>query len=91
VLGLLYGAGAAPSLDQNRIFGAWLQKKAVAVTATGRIEPTASLGPDAQRLPLTVETRAMIELVAEDGKTLLATSPDAPLIPGRAYAIELRR
>lgn len=94
LLGVLYGAGAVPSLDQNRIFATWLQKKAVFVTADGRrLEPTRAFGPDRQHLvtddkePLT----GRIELYAEDGKTLIATTDAVTLEPGRAYRADIVR
>ena len=90
VLGLLYGAGAAPSLDRNRLFARWLQKKAVAIVDGKRIEPSASLGPDAQLIRLAGEVRARIHVFAEDGKTLLAASEPLALQPGRAYLLELK-
>src|SRR5215213_9913663 len=41
VLGALYGAGAASSLDANRIFARWLQKKVVLSGDKNQIELTA--------------------------------------------------
>src|SRR5829696_9350685 len=50
VLGLLYGAGAAPSLDANRIFARWLQKRAVITVGDEQFESTRAIGPDRQTL-----------------------------------------
>ena len=55
-----------------------------------RIEPSASLGPDAQLIRLAGEVRARIHVFAEDGKTLLAASEPLALRPGRAYLLELK-
>jgi hypothetical protein len=86
VLGVLYGAGAAPTLDRNRIFARWFQKK---VFVDG-IEPEAAAGPDRQLLRLPAERRAAtIKLLADDGVTLIATSPPTVLSPGRAYQLSL--
>ena len=90
VLGLLYGAGTAPSLDRNRIFARWLQKKAVAIMDEERIGPSTSLGPDAQLIRLAGEVRARIHLFAEDGTTPLAASEPLALRPGRAYLLEVK-
>ena len=53
LLGALYGAGAVPTLDHNRIFGRWLQRKVLFVgddsTVLWGLNATAH-GPDAQRL-----------------------------------------
>lgn len=93
LLGVLYGAGAMSTLDRNRIFATWLQKRAVFVTDDGRrIEPTRAFGPDRQHLVVdTVEPLdGRIELYAEDGSTLLATSDPMTLEPGRAYRLRHR-
>ena len=48
-IGVLYGAGAAPSLDQNRIFARWLQERVSWVKDDGaRAAPAAALGPQRQ-------------------------------------------
>ncbi|MEA2709760.1 MAG: hypothetical protein QOF78_2361 [Phycisphaerales bacterium] len=86
VLGFLYGAGSEPSLDRNRIFARWLQKK-VTIDAPGVAEARA-LGPDRQILPLTAAVTAAIEL-RDEGGNLMATSAPVELKPGRAYALKL--
>ncbi len=79
LLGLLYGAGADPGLAQNRIFARWLQKKTVFVDSAGtRHEAIGAYGPDRQWLALPLGKgpfEGTLEIYAEDGRTLLATSP----------------
>lgn len=90
VLGLLYGAGAVGSLDHNRIFGRWLQKKVVFVASDGtRYEPTAATGPDRQsiKIPQGKELHGTFEIYAEDGVTLLGKSP-AKVTPSGVYAVK---
>ena len=90
VLGLLYGAGAVPGLDRNRIFGRWLQKKVVFVASDGtRYEPSAALGPDRQIIKVAHGNQldGTFEVYAEDGVTLLGKSP-GKAVPSAAYAVE---
>jgi hypothetical protein len=89
LLGFLYGAGSKPTLDHNRIFARWLQKKVAinAPTATG--DPTA-LGPDRQLLPLASAVTTAIELRDEAGG-VMATSEPVELKPGRAYQVQPAR
>lgn len=90
VLGFLYGASAVPSLDRNRIYGRWLQKKVVFVANDGATsEPTAALGPDRQIIPVLPDrTRdGHFEVYAEDGETLLFKSEPATLVSGAVYGI----
>jgi len=88
VLGFLYGAGAKGTLDQNRIFARWLQKKAVIVTGEKRYPPTGALGPDRQVIATDQPITGKLEWFAEDGRTLLAVSEKIDLHPGRAYAVQ---
>jgi hypothetical protein len=91
VLGVLYGAGADSHLASNRIFARWLQKKVVFVGEDGsRTEGEAALGPERQLLSLgkLAHVRGRLELYAENGKTLLGTSPSLTLKAGEAFAIK---
>ena len=91
VLGFLYGAGAVNSLDRNRIFGRWLQKKVVFVAKDGtRYEPTTAVGPDRQiiKVPVGKETDGTFEVYSEDGVTLLGKSP-GKAVPSAGYVLEL--
>jgi hypothetical protein len=83
VLGFLYGAGDAPSLDRNRIFARWLQKK----VRLGDAAEARSLGPDRQLIPLASAATAAVALHDEAG-ALIATSDPVELKPGRAYRLD---
>lgn len=94
-LGVLYGAGAVKSLDQNRIFARWLQKKvslkvgAVDIAATAR-----ALGPDRLRitLPRGVQTvTGRLTLFAEDGITPIGRLNNVSLHAGDAISISQRK
>lgn len=90
LLGFLYGAGATSSLDRNRIFGRWLQKKVVFVASDGtRYEPSAAIGPDRQiiKVPQSSAMDGTFEIYAEDGVTLLGKSV-AKAVPSAAYVVE---
>lgn len=90
LLGFLYGAGATGSLDRNRIFGRWLQKKVVFVAADGkRYEPVGAIGPDRQiiKVPQGSAMDGTFEIYAEDGVTLLGKS-SGKATPSAAYIVE---
>ncbi|MCB9781503.1 MAG: hypothetical protein H6751_00870 [Candidatus Omnitrophica bacterium] len=74
LLGVLYGAGASPALNRNRIFARWLQKKIVLVDEDGR-EHFASwaLGPDRQMVKVPAESKfqGTVKVYGDDGVTLL--------------------
>jgi hypothetical protein len=92
VLGFLYGAGAVGSLDHNRIFGRWLQKKVVFVASDGtRYEPSSAMGPDRQiiKIPQGKELDGTFEVYAEDGVTLLGKSP-GKAVPSAGYMVEAK-
>jgi Putative Ig domain len=49
LLGIVYGAGAASTLDQNRLFARWLRKKIVITDSSGvNYSPQGGYGPDRQ-------------------------------------------
>ena len=90
LLGVLYGAGAKPSLDRNRIFVRWLQKKVVFTDGSGkRHEPAGSLGPDRQVIDLGAapELTGSIEVLAEDGRTRIAGPLPVKLVSGATYRL----
>lgn len=92
LLGVLYGAGASPGLDRNRIFARWLQKKVVLVTTDGtRYEPTASLGPDRQVIcvPPDMASQGRFETFSEDGRTLLGSSDPLAIGADHIYRVTL--
>ena len=91
LLGFLYGAGAVPTLNRNRIFARWLQKKVVFVTDEGkRLTPIGSLGPDRQVIPLgkAGKLRGHFEVFAEDGKTRLGPPVPAEAVSGAVYTLQ---
>ncbi len=86
LLGVLYGAGATPTLDRNRIFAAWLQKKVIVESAGERLEFDRALGPDRQVLRRDRSLAGTIKLIAEDGQTVIGSATIA-MKSGRAYAL----
>lgn len=52
LLGALYGAGAVPTLDHNRIFAQWIQKRVVFMSDGGEVlwSSASALGPNVQVL-----------------------------------------
>lgn len=92
--GALYGAGAVGSLDQNRIFAAWLQKKVLFTNASvrwGDIEH--GVGPDKLVVysaePNSVET-GRFEVYDTDGTSLLYRSPVVTMRAGDTWRYEPR-
>jgi len=90
LLGFVYGAGAVPSLDRNRLFARWLQKKLVFTDRQGKPHTaTGSLGPDRQvfRLP-SGQIEGHLEVFAEDGKTPLGGPIDVKLVSGHVCRLK---
>ncbi len=90
LLGVLYGAGAVPELNRNRIFGRWLQKRVVFTSNDGtRIEPESALGPDRQvlRIPENMDRTGKLQLFAEDGKTPIGDPIPGTLNPGTVHEL----
>lgn len=86
-LGVLYGAGAVPSLDQNRIFARWLQKRAQ-FEASGRdlAADGRALGPDRLRFAVPPGvTRGRFVVYDEDGATRLYEGPEVELRQGQVW------
>lgn len=91
LLGFLYGAGEVPTLDRNRIWAKWLQKKVVFVGDDGvRYEGSGALGPDRQiiKVPKDKTLKGHFEVYAEDGVTLLVSKVKATLISGAVFVVE---
>ena len=89
VLGVLYGAGSAGSLDQNRIFARWVQKKVEWVSEDGkRAAPTGALGPDVVRFD--VSGKGKFEVLSEDAKTVLGSSARITVMGGETWRIVLK-
>ena len=77
VLGFLYGAGEVSSLDRNRIFARWLQKRVVFIADDGaRCEPAGALGPDRQviAVPRDKQVTGAFVVYDDDGVTELLRS-----------------
>ena len=92
LLGVLYGAGAVPELNRNRIFARWLQKKMVFTSNDGtRIEPESALGPDRQvlRIPEGMNRQGSLQLFAEDGKTPIGEPLPGTLNPGTVHELNI--
>ena len=87
VLGFLYGAGAAPVLDANRIFARWLQKRVVLTAGDELFEPSRAIGPDRQLVRLPRAANVPLEVYAEDGITLIGRSAATKFEPGKAYQL----
>lgn len=88
LLGALYGAGAVPGLNENRLFAKWLQKRVLFECEDGRVvEGMEAIGPDAVLLPLDRPVRGRFVVYAEDGLTLLARTPRTTLQPGQHWAL----
>lgn len=93
--GVLYGAGAVKSLDQNRIFARWLQKRvvfkmgAVDVAAAAR-----AFGPDRLRIALPSGISSVsgtLSVYSEDGITLIGRSTRIALRDGDAVTVVTRQ
>jgi hypothetical protein len=90
LLGFLYGAGEVPTLDRNRIWARWLQKKVVFVASDGtRYEGSGALGPDRQiiRIPKDKTIQGRFEVYSEDSTTPLLTKVDATLVSGAVFVL----
>lgn len=86
-VGVLYGAGSVPSLDRNRIFAAWLQRKVVFTPDGGApVTATHSFGPDAAVLPLSKPTAGTLQLISEAGVTPVGPPRHVTLAPATAYS-----
>lgn len=89
VLGFLYGAGAKTSLDANRIFARWLQKRIVITAGDDLFEPSSAIGPDRQIVKLPRAVDVPIEVYAEDGVTLVGRGERATFEPGKTYELAI--
>lgn len=90
LLGFLYGAGPVPSLDRNRVFARWLQKKLVFTDSEGReYAGTDGLGPDRQLISLggRQQIEGRLAIYAEDGKTRLGEPIPLKLVSGGVYVV----
>jgi hypothetical protein len=92
VLGCLYGAGAVPSLDQNRLFAKWLQKRVTLRAADGQVHAEATaLGPDMLRLRVPAGvTQGRFRVQAEDGQTVLGLTREVTVRAGERWRLNLQ-
>ena len=93
ILGVLYGAGAVPVLNENRIFARWLQHRVVFEAEDGtRYEAESSYGPERQRFALPAEgpVSGVFHVYAEDGETPVGEPIPATLTPGEVWEIRSR-
>jgi hypothetical protein len=91
VLGYLYGAGAVPELNRNRVFARWLQKKVVLMGSDGhQYADIRALGPDRQTVSLEGKdhVEGSIQILSEDGVTPLAEPAPIRLVSGRIYRLD---
>ncbi|MCL6520000.1 MAG: hypothetical protein K6T99_09210 [Armatimonadetes bacterium] len=91
VLGFLYGAGAVPSLNRNRIFARWLQKKVVFIAEDGtKYEPSGALGPDRAiiKVPADKQVNGHFTVYDEDGSKIIVSKAPAKLISGAVYVLK---
>lgn len=91
LLGVLYGAGAVETLDQNRIFARWLQKKVVVTDSSGvQYLAQGGYGPDRQWFQAAASgtLEGTMVVYAEDGVTPLGSSM-VTLTSGKAYILVL--
>jgi len=91
LIGILYGAGPVPALNENSIYARWLQRRVVFRADDGRCFPgTKAIGPDRQllALPDTGLLTGQFELYAEDGLTRLGTSAAQTVRRGRAFRLQ---
>jgi hypothetical protein len=90
LLGIVYGAGSDPALDENRIFGRWLQNKLVITDSAGTEHAVqGAFGPDRQWLQISGGTlQGTISVYSGDGLTPLAAGP-VSLGAGTAYQLVL--
>jgi len=92
VLGVIYGAGAVPTLDRNRLFARWLQRKIVITDKDGvRHTAEGALGPGRQwlKLPSSGVLSGVMQVMGEDGVTPLGNT-EVKLAAGKVYRLELK-
>jgi hypothetical protein len=91
MLGVLYGASAVETLDQNRIFARWLQKRLVITDSSGvQYFAQGGYGPDRQWFPVPASgfLEGTMVVYTEDGVTPLGSSV-VTLTTGKAYTLVL--
>ena len=90
LLGVLYGAGAVPALNENRIYARWLQKRVVFVANDGtrlRRHEGPRPGPAAPAPARRSPVSGKFEVYAEDGLTLLGASATQSIRRGQSFKL----
>jgi hypothetical protein len=84
LLGAIYGASDRISLDTNRLFAVWLQKKVLFTNANITWgEGGSSFGPDRFKVSMTQPVQTgQFKILDTDGTTLLTQSPDFTVVQG---------
>jgi hypothetical protein len=86
--GALYGASAVSSLDQNRIFASWLQRKVTFQNAATFLGANQSVGPDTLYMLMvngqSVET-GTFAIFDTDGTSVLAQTPKVTVLQGDVW------
>ena len=102
LLGALYGAGAVPTLDHNRIFAQWIQKRVVFLSNDGVVlwSSTSAVGPNVQVLrPVPGQEQSYtgrfhvydVDHVNHDAPgTLLYKSPVLTVSPGEVWELTMQ-
>ncbi len=85
-LGVLYGAGAVQSLDRNRIFARWLQKRVGFETTGGNAAAEGrAKGPHRLQFPLRGAARGRFVVYGDDGTTVRYRGPEVTIHPGEVW------
>jgi hypothetical protein len=89
VYGFLYGASGTRSLNTNKIFAKWLQKRVEFVAGDKVVAScSAAQGPDRATMKIPVGgVTGQFRVFAEDGKTLLHTGSEVTLRPGEVWEL----
>lgn len=93
LLGFVYGAGAVPGLDRNRLFARWLQKTVVFTDEAGeKRTATAALGPDRAILSMgqAKTLSGHLQILAEDARTPVSAPLAVKLTAGGVYRLEAK-
>jgi hypothetical protein len=90
--GVLYGASTKSSLDDNKIFATWLQKKIKFISSYEAVGFELAYGPDAIQADMAAGVNALetgrFYVYDSDGTTLLYTSPQVTIRRGDVWSYE---
>jgi hypothetical protein len=90
VYGFLYGASGTRSLNTNKIFAKWLQKRVEFFNDDGVVAAcTSAMGPDRARMRVPAEgATGRFRVFSEDGRTALYESPEVAIRPGEVWELQ---